>query len=123
MLPGISMPDDRLSEGKGNAPLNTPCVPVLVNITLSDTYLDQIASVDPRIEVLRAYKQPDDDARARGDEGSAIEGEALMEMVRRAVVIFSFRFPIEWLDSAPDLEWVQLASAGSDHMLGQGLLD
>ena len=96
---------------------------MLVNFTLSDTYLSQIAAVDPRIEVMRAYEQVDDDARARGEEGTAIQGDALMEMVRRAEVILSFRFPVEWVDSAPGPKWVQLASAGSDHMLGQGLLD
>jgi phosphoglycerate dehydrogenase-like enzyme len=43
-------------------------------------------------------------------------------MVRQAEVLFTFRFPIEWLDAADNLRWVQLASAGSDHMLREGLL-
>src|SRR5687768_3975954 len=46
-----------------------------------------------------------------------------MEIVREAEVIFGFRFPLDWLDQAPNLKWVQLASAGSDHMQRLGLFE
>jgi phosphoglycerate dehydrogenase-like enzyme len=93
-----------------------------VNFTLADPYVTEIEAADPRVEVLRAYERGDDDARSRGEEASVIEGDALMDMVRQAEVLFTFRFPVEWLDEAANLRWVQLASAGSDHMLREGLL-
>jgi phosphoglycerate dehydrogenase-like enzyme len=70
---------------------------------------------------MRAYSVPDPDGRARGEEGTAIEGDELLAMAARAEVIFGFRFPVEWLEVAGRLRWVQLASAGSDHMLRLGL--
>jgi phosphoglycerate dehydrogenase-like enzyme len=94
---------------------------VLVNFTLADEHLSEIGDVDPRVRVLRAYKEADPEARGRGDEGTALEGEALMAMVEEAEIIFGFRFPVEWLEDARKLKWVQLASAGSDHMLRLGL--
>ncbi|HKP53826.1 MAG TPA: D-2-hydroxyacid dehydrogenase [Chloroflexia bacterium] len=115
------MHDTSLPGGPGEQPLDAPKVPILVNFTLSDQYLAEIEAVDPRVEVLRGYERADDDARARGEEASVVEGDALLKMVRRAEVLFSFRFPVEWLDNAPDLKWVQLASAGSDHMLREGV--
>jgi phosphoglycerate dehydrogenase-like enzyme len=98
-------------------------VPILVNFTLGDEHLQRIEAADPCVRLMRAYTEADPDARARGEEGNALEGEALMEMVREAEVIFGFRFPLEWLDIAPHLKWVQLASAGSDHMQRLGLFD
>jgi phosphoglycerate dehydrogenase-like enzyme len=98
-------------------------MPILVNFTLGDEHIERIEAVDPCVRVMHAYAEADPDARARGEEGNAIEGEALMEMVREAEVIFGFRFPVEWLDNAPHLKWVQLASAGSDHMQRLGLFE
>ncbi len=121
MSSGASIHDTSLPGGPGEELLDTPKVPILVNFTLSDQYIGEIEAVNPRVEVLRAYERANDDARARGEEASIIEGDALTEMVRRAEVLFSFRFPVEWLDDAPNLKWVQLASAGSDHMLREGV--
>ena len=109
------------SGNPGGGTIDSPKVPVLVNFTLADRYLDEIGAGYPRVELLRAYEQADDDARSRGEEASILEGPALMDMVRRAEILFTFRFPVEWLDEAPALKWVQLASAGSDHMLREGI--
>ena len=99
-------------------------VPVLVNFTLGEEQARRIEASVPAARLMRAYEDvPDPDARARGEEGNALEGEALMGLVEQAEVIFGFRFPLEWLDRAPRLKWVQLASAGSDHMLRAGLHD
>jgi D-2-hydroxyacid dehydrogenase (NADP+) len=105
---------------EGNSP-GSRMVLVLVNFTLPDNYIREIEDSDPRVQVLRAYRAPDADGRARGDEGTLAEGEELLAYAAQAEVIFGFRFPIEWLDIASNLRWVQLASAGSDHMLRLGL--
>lgn len=94
---------------------------ILINFTLPDDYADEIEQSNPHVRVLRAYRTPDSDGRARGDEGTLIDGDELQAMIPQADIIFGFRFPIEWLDMAPNLKWVQLASAGSDHMLRLGL--
>jgi phosphoglycerate dehydrogenase-like enzyme len=122
MSSGASNPENSSSKSHGGVPLDSHRVPILVNFTLADPYVAEIESTDPRVEVLRAYERGDDDARSRGEEASVVEGDALMEMVRQAEVLFTFRFPVEWLDEATNLKWVQLASAGSDHMLREGLL-
>jgi phosphoglycerate dehydrogenase-like enzyme len=44
-------------------------------------------------------------------------------LVVQADIYLGFRFPIEWLERSHKLKWVQLASAGSDHMLRAGLLE
>jgi len=98
-------------------------IPVLINFTLADPYLEEIRAVSPRVEVMRAYESVAEEARARGNQESMVEERALKEMVRRAEVLISFRFPIEWLDEAPNLKWVQLASAGSDHMQREGIFE
>ncbi len=94
---------------------------VLINYTLPDKYVSEIEASNPRVRVLRAYSAPDPGARSRGEEGTQVEGEELEAMLVEAEVIFGFRFPIEWLDTATKLKWVQLASAGSDHMLKLGV--
>jgi phosphoglycerate dehydrogenase-like enzyme len=94
---------------------------VLVNFTLGDEPLSRIREAHPNARILRAYEEADPEARARGEEGNLLEGEALMTMMRQAEVIFGFRFPLEWLDEARHLKWVQLASAGSDHMQRLGI--
>ena len=98
-------------------------IPVLINFTLADPYLEEIRAVSPRVEVMRAYESVAEETRARGNQESMVEERALKEMVRRAEVLTSFRFPIEWLDEAPNLKWVQLASAGSDHMQREGIFE
>jgi phosphoglycerate dehydrogenase-like enzyme len=51
------------------------------------------------------------------------EDAALGPLLAQAEVLFSFRFPVEWLDAMPALRWLQLSSAGADHMIEQGLFD
>lgn len=98
-------------------------VNVLVNYTLPGSNIEEIASLDPRINVLRAYTTPDPEARARGEEGTQVQVENIDSLLADTEVLFGFRFPIEWLDKAPNLKWVQLASAGSDHMIKLGIGD
>jgi phosphoglycerate dehydrogenase-like enzyme len=51
-----------------------------------------------------------------------VEGDDLDSLLGPAEVLFTWRFPLDWLQKAPNLKWVQLASAGSDHFLREGLL-
>lgn len=88
---------------------------MLVHFPLEQEYLDAIASVDPRVQVLKTYEGAGDNAQPL----SEVQIEALLA---QAEVFFGFGFPIEWADKAPHLRWVQLASAGADRVLGEGLL-
>jgi phosphoglycerate dehydrogenase-like enzyme len=94
-------------------------VPVLVNLPTEAEHLQEIGAVDSSVLVLAAYEPgsggaPDDD---KPDQGK------LDEMLGQAEVLFTFRFPVDWVERAPNLKWVQLASAGSDTVLREGLLD
>jgi phosphoglycerate dehydrogenase-like enzyme len=89
-------------------------VPVLVNLQADAEYLREMEGVDPSIEVVAAYEP--------GSE-SAPDASKMDEMLGQAEVLFTFRFPVEWVEKAPNLKWVQLASAGSDTVLREGLLD
>lgn len=96
----------------------TRVVPVLVNDPLGREHLDAIAATDPRIRLIE-LSHP-----GRWDAEEQIQDDDLDAKLARAEVLFSvFRFPIEWASKAPNLKWVQLASAGADVMLRAGLLD
>src|SRR5262245_765433 len=99
--------------------LALPEVVVLINHPLADRYVQSIEAVDPSVRVLQVY-QPGD---TWAEEWRKAEGGDLDALLAQAEVLFGFSFPIEWVDKMPNLKWVQLASAGSDHMLRAGLLD
>jgi phosphoglycerate dehydrogenase-like enzyme len=106
--------------GGGFAPSAT--LNVLVNQTLEDDYCRSIESVDPRIHVMRVYEPTGEGADIRDEEAWTKAGDADIDaLLAKAHVLFGFNFPVEWVDRAPDLRWVQLASAGSDHMFRAGL--
>lgn len=121
--PGSHSTNGSPTAGDKATPVSGATVPVLVNFALADDFIEEIASVDPRIRVLRAYESTSEEVRARGSQETAVDDEALLGMVRQAEVLFTFRFPVEWLEEAPHLRWVQLASAGSDHMQRLGVFD
>src|SRR5215212_543955 len=106
-------------------------VGVLVNLPLEREYIEAIEAVDPRVRVLCVY-EPRGNGASGGDgekdeeDTSAwreVTGDDLDALLAQAEVYVGFRFPIEWIERAPKLRWVQLASAGSDHMLRAGLFD
>lgn len=95
---------------------------VLVNQTLEDDFCRSIEAVDPRVRVMRVYEPTRDDADLRDQEGWHKKNDAGIDaMLAKADVLFGFSFPVEWVDRAPNLRWVQLASAGSDHLIRAGL--
>jgi phosphoglycerate dehydrogenase-like enzyme len=126
-------------DGGGTAP--SASVNVLVFHTLEDDYCRSIEAVDPRVHVMRVYELSVDSADPREEmtllrvngpsaQRSDPRDEVVWQraadadidlMLARAHVLFAFNFPVEWVDRAPNLRWVQLASAGSDHMFRAGL--
>ncbi|HET9496632.1 MAG TPA: D-2-hydroxyacid dehydrogenase [Chloroflexia bacterium] len=130
---------DPLSHGGGIAP--SAGINVLVNQTLEDDFCRSIAAVDPRVHVMRVYEPWVNNADTREEmtmlrvNGPRVVGaephdEVVWQraadadidlMLAKANVLFGFNFPVEWVDRAPELRWVQLASAGSDHMFRAGL--
>lgn len=126
MAAGADVPEDRVG-GAGRvagdgSPAVRPCI-VLLNFQLDDKYRREIAQVDPRVQVLSTYDRAGGEDRPERVEWSAAEGEALDALLAQAEVLVTFRFPVEWLQKAPNLKWVQLASAGSDAAVRSGLLD
>jgi phosphoglycerate dehydrogenase-like enzyme len=95
---------------------------VLVFQTLEDDYCQSIEAVDPRVHVMRVYEPLAGGADPRNEASWQRATDADIDlMLAKAHVLFAFNFPVEWVDRAPDLRWVQLASAGSDHMFRAGL--
>jgi D-2-hydroxyacid dehydrogenase (NADP+) len=104
-------------QGAESSPSLPDAINVLVNFSLEPQFFSQIEAVDPRVRVSSTY--------SLGAEGNAqiLEGDALDNLLSQTGVLFTFRFPIEWLEKMPHLKWVQLASAGADHMLRIGIFD
>ena len=78
-----------------------------------------IQAVDPRVRVLPAWSRTRPRPPAWRPRAEAEQGP----LRAQAEVLFSFRFPVERLDAMPALRWVQLSSAGADHMITQGLFE
>jgi phosphoglycerate dehydrogenase-like enzyme len=111
-----------------NAPDAGP-IYVLVNFPLDDTERQLIQDVSPRVQIDMSMEPERPDATApvgvvRGAPGwRRLDDAELRPLLARAEVLFTFRFPVEWLLQAPHLRWIQLTSAGVDHMIGEGLFD
>ena len=78
---------------------------ILCTLRFSDDLLDQLRAVSPRVAVAQ---QTCHDA----DEVS----HALSDHPRTAV-LYTFHTPLDVLERAPRLRWLQLHSAGADHIL------
>jgi phosphoglycerate dehydrogenase-like enzyme len=96
-------------------------IPVLVNFGLEPPEQAAIEAVNPRVRVLTAMVPDADQAPAPTPGWRRRDDADLAPLLAQAQILFSFRFPVEWLDTMPALRWVQLSSAGADHMIGQGL--
>ncbi len=85
-------------------------VTLLILRHLKKEYLDQISNVDPRLEVF--------DRSDAGRLGSylPIDKEEVRDNYRKSEIIFAYRVPPNLLDLAPDLKWLQLSSAGLEHL-------
>src|SRR3954447_11827377 len=104
----------------------TPAVPstltVLVDLPLDDDLIRSIAAVDPRVLPFTTYVSSPGGTDPDDGEPAKLEGEALDALVARADVLLTFWPSTSLLAKAPNLRWIQLASAGSDHVLREGVL-
>src|SRR5689334_22214530 len=103
-------PASQENSNRQDAPVPGPSGPglvvVLANIDLSPDLLSRITSVDSRV---------------RASTSQSLADEELNRMLPEVNVFFGFRFPAEWYSKASKLEWAQLASAGVDHFVREGI--
>ncbi|MDQ2808923.1 MAG: D-2-hydroxyacid dehydrogenase [Chloroflexota bacterium] len=117
-----------MSDTVAGDPSTDAPIPVLVNFPLDAAEQAAIQAVSPRIQ-LDLTMVPEGDQPAPGGGRSPAPGwrrlsdAELAPLLARAEVLFTFRFAVEWLRAAPALRWVQLTSAGVDHMIAAGLFD
>jgi phosphoglycerate dehydrogenase-like enzyme len=119
-----------LAQPRGAAEAPPETAGVLVNYPLETEYIRAIEAVDPRIRVMRAMEPEDEQLVARGganwddlDNWRKVSEGDLEAFLARADIYCGFGFQVEWLDRTPRLKWVQLSSAGADHMMRSGLFE
>lgn len=119
MAPEPYTPEDRGAASHSSQPLY-----VLIDDLLGDAYVKQLEAVDSSVRPIFTYDYSGIAYDANGLENPGrFQGERLEEVLAMSEVLFCFNFPVEWLDKAPRLKWVQLASAGSDHAQRAGAFD
>ena len=84
-------------------------IPVLLTMRFSDALLDDLRAVSPRLEIRQQSIRDN-----RDDISSFLEGSE--------EIIYCFTPPRD-LARAPKLKWVQLHSAGVDHLRGHPIWD
>lgn len=106
--------------GRALVPDDPSPVPVVVTFWLSPATLAQIADVSPRVRLLDYPAAP----LAPGEERSAPDQERARQALAQAEVIFGSHLdPLALLDSAPNLRWFQVLTAGLDELIAQGILE
>ena len=116
------MADHPKTRSDTNAPSSERAINVLVNFTLGERFVASIRELSPTLEVSQVYVRDGEvNTASTVDDWRKKEGEELDALLAQAEVLFTFRFPIDWLAKAPRLKWVQLASAGSDFIQREGL--
>jgi phosphoglycerate dehydrogenase-like enzyme len=86
-------------------------VHVLSTLRLDGDLLDQLRAVSPRVKVVQ------EPCRDDGEVAGALGDHPATE------VLYSFFLPKDAPDLAPRLHWIQLHTAGADHILGQPIMD
>lgn len=86
-------------------------VSVLSTLRFDDHLLDQFQAVSPRLDVAQQT------CRSAQEVGAALAARPGVE------VLYTFDLPDDALELAPNLRWVQLHSAGVDHLLDSPLMD
>jgi phosphoglycerate dehydrogenase-like enzyme len=84
---------------------------VLSTVNFSQELLSKLRSVSPRLAIDQVT------CRNAGDVAAALTHHPTTEILE------AFQVPADLLDLAPGLRWVQLHSAGADHLLGQAVMD
>ena len=78
-------------------------------VPLDDGQRERLRAIAPGIDVVAARAfDADDVAGLMGEDTN---------------ILYSFRAPLDALDIAPGLQWIQLMSAGCDRLLGSSLLE
>jgi phosphoglycerate dehydrogenase-like enzyme len=85
-------------------------VQVLSTRDLAEPLLDRLRAVSPRLQVLQRTCTNAAEVAAALAEHPGVE------------VLYGFRLPPDFLDLAPRLRWVQLDSAGNDHLLDHAIM-
>lgn len=78
------------------------------SVPLDEGQVDRLRMIDPEVEVSSGWAMAPDKFRALIDT--------------RTDIVYSFRLPDDLIELAPDLQWVQLLSAGSEHLEGNPVL-
>jgi phosphoglycerate dehydrogenase-like enzyme len=86
-------------------------IQVLCTLRFTTDLLDQLRAVSPRLQVTQQTCRDIDEVAA-----------AIVEHPQTGV-LYTFHLPSNILDLAPDLHWVQLHSAGADHILDHPIMD
>lgn len=89
---------------------------ILVNAPLFEETVPRIAAVSPRVQVTHIGSLMK--AERDGDPAASRQLDALLSV---AEVVAGMRLPDRLLQRAPHLRWVQLTSAGVDHILDDAL--
>ncbi len=89
---------------------------ILVNAPLFEETVPRIAAVSPRVQVTHIASLMK--AERDGDPAASRQLDALLSV---AEVVAGMRLPDRLLQRAPHLRWVQLTSAGVDHILDDAL--
>jgi phosphoglycerate dehydrogenase-like enzyme len=84
---------------------------------LEKQYVDQISSLDPRLEV---FDHSDPDPKHLG-EYLPVNNKNIQDAYNKAEIILAYKIPTNLLELAPNLKWLQLSSAGIEH-LGESIL-
>jgi phosphoglycerate dehydrogenase-like enzyme len=85
-------------------------IAVLCTLRFTDEQLEQLRSVSPRLQVCQVTCH------------DAEEVASALKQRTRLEVLYTFHLPEETLKLAPDLRWLQLHSAGADHILGHAIM-
>lgn len=84
-------------------------IPILMTLDFSDSLLDELRAVSPRLEIQQHTARD-----GRDDTGMSLDGNE--------EILYCFTPPRN-LERAPKLKWVQLHSAGVDHLQGHPIWD
>ena len=83
-------------------------IKVLCTLRFTEEQLDKLRAVSPRLVV---------------EQRTCHDAEGVWEVVKEDTeVLYAFHLPNDLLSRAPRLRWIQLHSAGADHLLGHHII-
>jgi phosphoglycerate dehydrogenase-like enzyme len=85
-------------------------IEVICTLRFTDEQLNQLRAVSPQVQIAQQFCHGADEVAA------VLTGHPATE------VLYTFHLPRQVLDLAPRLRWIQLHSAGADHLLEHPIL-